>query len=142
MQRFEYINFSSTFNDEIGKVHFVDGNTYDYSTDFDFLLDSLGEEGWELVSVVPLTESYKPWLLELSFSYTGGFVYYLKRELTDEIIKMRQQKKEEAEEFIETYLSNGYQLIYDHDNTIIFAKGSKEISFSYNKASGQWVEKK
>ena len=149
MQRFEYINFSSTFNKEAHKVHFIDGNTYDYAVDFDNLLNSLGEEGWELVSVVPLTESYKPWWLELSYTFTGGFVYYLKRKLTEGQLKIKEEKKQkleysklEVEKLIEFYVSEGYQIKFQHKNRIIFGKGIEEVRFDYDNESGQWVEKK
>lgn len=142
MKRYEYLNFAVN-NVESGQTIHFDGKEYSYDRDFDRIMERLGSEGWELVSVVPMIGSEKPMLLEMSMTYTSRVIYYFKREWTDEKVKMEQGKKEQVEQddaFIESYLSRGYQVIYDYDNTIVFAKGKEELAFTYDKASGQWVE--
>ena len=149
MQRFEYLNVTAVMDEKENnfKVHY---NNEVYATNsINELLNSLGIQGWELVSVVALTASEKPWLLELSMTYTSGFIYYFKRLLTGEALEIAMQELEQEEEIInaeknliDTYLSQGYQIVFEHKDRLIFGKGPIEVRFDFDKNTNQWVEKK
>ena len=149
MQRFEYLNVTAVRDDKENnfKVHY---NNEVYETNsINELLNSLGAQGWELVSVVPLTASEKPWLLELSMTYTSGLIYYFKRLLSEEKLQALKQKIEQQEQIanaeknlIDTYLSQGYQIVFQHKDRLIFGKGPIEVRFDFDKTTNQWVEKK
>ncbi len=149
MQRFEYLNVTAVRDDKENnfKVHY---NNEVYATNsINELLNSLGSQGWELVSVVPLTASEKPWLLELSMTYTSGLIYYFKRLLSEEKLQALKQKIEQQEQIanaeknlIDTYLSQGYQIVFQHKDRLIFGKGPIEVRFDFDKTTNQWVEKK
>ena len=149
MQRFEYLNVTAVMDEKENnfKVHY---NNEVYATNsINELLNSLGVQGWELVSVVPLTASEKPWLLELSMTYTSGLIYYFKRLLTGEKLNTAMQKLEEQKQaintekkLIDTYLSQGYQIVFQHKDRLIFGKGPIEVRFDFDKNTNQWVERK
>ena len=153
MKRFEYFTLTIATSDNSGTIYYDDGE-YDYNTNYNEIMRDLGYQGWELVSVVTLIESYKPWFVNTSMTYTGGMEYYFKRELTDELIEEKKKEKEKRtkiaeeiekftyneDELIEIYIADGYFLTFQHNDKIIFEKGGNEVQFNYNKSSDKWVK--
>lgn len=95
MKKFEYLTFTITHSDNSRTIYY-DGEVYDYKTNYNKIMRDLGYQGWELISVVTLTESYKPLFVPVSMTYTGGMEYCFKRELTDELIEEIKKEKEES----------------------------------------------
>ncbi len=54
---------------------------FDYSKHFNNIMDEIGDMGWELVSVTPLSVSHSPWLTDQVFVKTGGFLYTFKKSI-------------------------------------------------------------
>jgi len=159
MTKYEYLNFSVNTIKKEWIIKF-DGKQYSYTKDFNTIMERLGFEGWELISVVPMVGSEKSFGMEVSFTYTTKIIYYFKKELTEDMIAIkeaaeadRKEKKQkietakkesiyEIDKLIEAYTLDGYQVKFQHKNRIIFGKGIEEVRFDYNDESGQWIEKK
>ena len=149
MKRFEYFTFTITTSENSRTIYYNDG-VYDYKTNYNEIMRDLGYQGWELISVVTLTESYKPWFVGVSLTYTGGMEYCFKRELTEETKKEEEKRTKiageiekstyEEDELIEIYIADGYFLTFQHNDRIIFEKGGNEVRFDYDKSSNKWVK--
>lgn len=167
MKRFEYINFTVETSEKKWLVNYKNENL-EYHDFFEPLMAYLGSEGWELVSVLPLTSSYKPWFIEISMVYTGSLMYHFKREITQgseevsasiyesEISELRQIDKkshevnlrEKAVDSINNFASMddltnhfeqlGYMTTMRHKDRMIFALGLDEVRFDRNSETNRW----
>ena len=134
MKKFEYFKFNVIYTKD-GSIIYYGDDQYDGSRLIE-IMDELGYEGWELVSTIALTESYKPWFLEMSMTYTGGVEYYFKRELSEEEI----EKKITIDDIIEEYTELGYQITFQHPQRIIFNKGVEDVRFDFDKNARTWIK--
>lgn len=90
MKKWEYFYFSETY-DYGSKKWSLDFYHQDEKKRIAHLtaercaiLDNLGKEGWELVSIKSNIDSDSPWGSGQVFTRTNQYTYFFKRELEDE----------------------------------------------------------
>lgn len=88
MSRYEYMRLSPTVTKD-GTVVKYKGRNFDYKTYRGALLDVLGSEGWELVTITSTIESYLQDVTHrqtdiVAMVQTSNMIYHFKREILRE----------------------------------------------------------
>lgn len=94
MKTFEYFNFLVDTSGDTWTIDYED-KTYNHSG-LTKIMNKVGSEGWELVSVVSLVGSNKPAFVEVSLTYTTSMIYYFKREITDSKKGTHRQRRKDS----------------------------------------------
>jgi hypothetical protein len=95
--KWEYSILSTGLNADKNWIVYYSGKSYPYNQ-LNYILDEMGAQGWELVGVSSDVGSEKPWLTTVSFTYTAGEHFYLKRPCTSLPEDLQKQIKRIIEE--------------------------------------------